>query len=283
MAKKALLIGIDYANMDVELNGCINDIINMRNVLIDAYDYEPANITMLRDDIDDKKIKPTGANIFFELQKIISESSKLEEIWIHYSGHGSQIKDINGDEPSKMDSVIVPLDYLSKGVIVDDAIFSIIKNVKCKCVLIFDSCNSGTICDLPYSFINKSGGSYGTIINNNYKVANPNIFCFSSCRDTQTSSDAFSSASEQYVGAFTFAFIETLRKNKHNIHYLQLYQETCNLLVTNGFTQIPVFSSSGKSPTEYMIRALPVITASQSAQLDAATKASFRNFLSRLS
>jgi len=49
--KKALLIGIDYIDVSgVSLKGCINDAINMRNMLIDAYDYEPENIVMLRDD-----------------------------------------------------------------------------------------------------------------------------------------------------------------------------------------------------------------------------------------
>jgi hypothetical protein len=234
---------------------------------------------MLRDDIDDKTMKPTGANILYQLQKITSESSKLEEIWIHYSGHGSQIKDTNGDETSKMDSVIVPLDYLTKGLISDDTILSIIRNVKCKCILLFDSCNSGSICDLPYSFINKTGGGYGTIINNKFKLSNPNIFCFSSCRDTQTSSDAFSTMSDEYVGAFTFSFIETLRKNKHNVNYLQIYQDTCKGLVENGFTQIPVFSASTSNPNGHLVRALPTISKSQQIQLDLVAKNGLKKFL----
>jgi len=38
--KKALLIGIDYIkNPEYYLRGCINDVIVVRNMLIDAYDY----------------------------------------------------------------------------------------------------------------------------------------------------------------------------------------------------------------------------------------------------
>ena len=150
MSKKALLIGINYLDSPGNiLNGCINDVINMRNMLIDAYGYDSTNITVLREDTVNK---PTRTNIINNLTSIIAQSSKLTEIWIHYSGHGSQINDANRDETDNLDEIIVPLDYAENGVITDDIIFNIIKNSKCPTILIFDSCNSGTICDLMWNF-----------------------------------------------------------------------------------------------------------------------------------
>ena len=62
--KKALLIGIDYIKIpDITLNGCINDTINIKNSLIDAYDYDINNITMLRDDETRPVLQPTRENI----------------------------------------------------------------------------------------------------------------------------------------------------------------------------------------------------------------------------
>ena len=90
--KKALLIGINYKSIpSISLNGCIDDTINMRNMLIDAYGYDNSNIVMLRDDNPNLFIPPTKNNIMQQLQRLALQSSNLEEIWIHYSGHGSQI------------------------------------------------------------------------------------------------------------------------------------------------------------------------------------------------
>jgi hypothetical protein len=54
--KKALLVGINYRNTESELNGCINDIINMKDVLITKFGYSIDDITVITDDTE---IKPT--------------------------------------------------------------------------------------------------------------------------------------------------------------------------------------------------------------------------------
>ena len=117
--KKALLIGINYYTLeDKKLNGCINDIIDMRNVLIDAYSYHMNNIIMLRDDSENSSYQPTRINIINHLKNLINETEHLKEIWIHYSGHGSNImnKNRNNENNSeKEDQMIVPIDYLKNG------------------------------------------------------------------------------------------------------------------------------------------------------------------------
>ena len=178
--KKALLIGINYTSTpDVQLNGCIDDVVNMRNTLIDAYDYESANITLLRDDELRAAYQPTRDNILNQLKSLVSQSGKLSELWIHYSGHGSQIRDTNRDETSGYDSMIIPSDFQVKGFILDDELLSIIQTIKCKSILMFDSCNSGTVCDLPWSFEYKNTGAYVKTKNNHVVIQNPNIYMLS--------------------------------------------------------------------------------------------------------
>lgn len=264
--KKALLIGIDYLNTDNQLNGCINDIVNMSNMLIDAYDYNKNDIIMLRDDYSNNTLIPSRNNILNNLNYLVSQSNNLTELWIHYSGHGSQIKDFNGDENGGMDSIIVPCDYAMSGVIVDDELLNIIRNVKCKTILIFDSCNSGTICDMPFYIEYKTPTVYAMKQISNFKIVNPNIFVFSGCKDTQYSSDVFNSDTQQSNGAFTNAFIESLRKNKHNVTIMMLYRDICLRLFNNGFTQSPVLSCSSYQLSYSFIRAMPT-TSSQSATI----------------
>ena len=146
MIKKALTIGINYLNTPNTLYGCINDIENISDVLISQYGYLKENIVQLRDDTSSPNFKPTRSIILSNLKKLVNESGKLSEIWIHYSGHGSQIFDRSGDETDRLDEIIVPSDYERSGFITDDEIFNLIKDIKCKTILIFDSCHSSSMC-----------------------------------------------------------------------------------------------------------------------------------------
>jgi hypothetical protein len=260
MSKKALLIGINYYETPAaQLNGCINDVVNMRNMLIDAYGYESANITVLRDDTAANK--PTYANILKQLTSIIAQSASLKEIWIHYSGHGSQINDTNGDEIADgKDEVIVPSDYVTAGVVTDDMIFNIIRKSRCPTMLILDSCNSGTVCDLMWNFNAISATQVSAIKTNKIAVTNQNVFCFSGCRDEQSSADIYNTSSAQSCGALTTAFIESLRLNKHNVDVKTLYLGVVAYLKQMGMEQIPQLSSSSQKPVYQMTRQLVVST-----------------------
>jgi hypothetical protein len=246
MAKRALLIGCNYtATPSVQLSGCINDVVNMRNALIDAYGYQDSNIYTLRD--DDKTRLPTRTNILSALTQLVAISSPNDMLWFHYSGHGVQIKDTNGDESDVLDECIVPCDYNKSGLITDDNLYSILKNAKCQMMICLDSCFSGTGCDLQYS-INYNNGALTKYTNNKIPIANVKIIMLSGCKDTQTSSDAYDNTAKESVGAFTQSLLETLRMNDHNISLLPLYSKLCANMKASGFSQIPVLSSTIPSP-----------------------------------
>jgi len=262
--KKALLIGINYINdRDITLNGCIDDVINMRNMLIDAYDYDPSNILTLRDDDKHTIHQPSRDNIINNLKRLANESDKLSELWVHYSGHGSLLFDNKSINTNNMENILVPADYKTKGFILDIELLAIVKTIKCKTILLFDSCHSGTMCDLPWAIEYKNPLNYTVTHINNVVISNPNIFMFSGSKDSQTSDDSYSNENQQYVGAFTHAFLHSLRKNRHNVSYKVLYRDICEYLSQNGFAQIPIFSSSSKEPNLIFTRAnglnVPVI------------------------
>jgi hypothetical protein len=170
-------------------------------------------------------------------------------LWVHYSGHGTQIRDTNGDEVDGFDECIVPCDYNTAGVITDDELYNIFKNAKCRMMICFDSCHSGSGCDLQY-YIDYNNGSLTKTVNmRKLPIANPNIVMISGCRDEQTSADAYDTVSQRGVGAFTQTLLETLRSSDHNIALLPLYSKLCLGLKMCGFTQVPVLSSSSSSPT----------------------------------
>jgi hypothetical protein len=245
--KRALLIGANYINTpSSRLYGCIQDILNVQTMLITQYGYNAENIAVLRDDIPYSM--PTKTSILNALNKIVASSSDCNEIWIHYSGHGTQIADTNGDElADKKDEVIVPCDYMVAGYISDDVLFDIVRQSKCRTLLFFDSCHSGSVCDLQYS-INYVSGAFTKTQNNNKAITNPNVLMMSGCRDEQTSADTFDTVSKKAVGAFTMALINVLKNMNYEGEVMKVYNGVCSNLLNNGYNQISVLSSSVSTP-----------------------------------
>lgn len=249
MDRKALLIGINYYDSDQELFGCINDVTQMSNMLVDAYGYHESNITILRDDKEDPSVRPTARNIVDNLRKILRSGAK--EVWIHFSGHGFQVTDRNRDEKDRKDEVIIPCDYKTAGVITDDLLFSILNGTKSKVLLTMDCCNSGSNWDLPFRFETNDKNRYRRIIENrNYRrIRNRNIYMLSGCSDKDQSADSYNLKLEMHMGAFTMALMQTLRNSNHNNSILGVYVELNKMLKAAGYPQVSHLSSTSPYPT----------------------------------
>lgn len=119
--KKALLIGINYLRHTTgRLNGCINDVNNMKAFLIKHYNFPASQIVVLTDDAHDKAAQPTKANIWQYIQWLVSDAKAGDSLFFQFSGHGSQVRDTSGDEDDGYDETICPVDYNTNGMIVDD-------------------------------------------------------------------------------------------------------------------------------------------------------------------
>lgn len=272
--KRAILIGSNYqATPSARLQGCIRDILNVSYTLVDAYGYKPENITMLRDDVN--TALPTRANILTTLRNAMAASASYSELWIHYSGHGTQVKDNNGDESGTgitsgdgMDEAIVPSDFMTAGFITDDEIYAILNTAKCPTLVFFDSCHSGSACDLPYSINYVNGAFQKSVSSRNTNMPNPKVIMMSGCRDPQTSADAYNDYSKSAEGAFTMSLLTALRKNDHNADIMKVYGDICAGLIQGRYTQIPVLSSSVSNPSYTFTRAGPVKTVVQTVYVN---------------
>ncbi|XP_024008756.1 metacaspase-8 isoform X2 [Eutrema salsugineum] len=143
MAKKALLIGINYPGTAVELRGCVNDVRRMRKCLIDRYGFTEEDITVLID-TDNSGTQPTGKNIRDALTKLIGSGKSGDILVFHYSGHGTRLppeKGILGDATG-FDECITPSDM---NLIMDHEFRDMVAEVKegCRLTIISDSCHSG--------------------------------------------------------------------------------------------------------------------------------------------
>ena len=140
--RRALLIGIGKYQALPRLPGSKNDISLVHQVLQTKYGFAEQNIRIMRDE------EATRVNVLSALKKFVSEVKANDIAYIHYSGHGSQVDDVNGDEVGdQLDETIVPHDGRTEGVpdITDDELEAILSKLKTKtAIVVLDSCHSGT-------------------------------------------------------------------------------------------------------------------------------------------
>ncbi|KAK9329806.1 caspase domain-containing protein [Lipomyces starkeyi] len=153
--RKALLIGINYIGQKNQLKGCINDVKNISNFLTQRYGYKYEDMVILTDDQNGQRSIPTKANMISAMQWLVKNSQPNDSLFFHYSGHGGQTRDLNGDEDDGFDEVVYPVDYQTAGHLVDDDMHDIMVRPLqpgVRLTAVFDSCHSGTALDLPYIY-----------------------------------------------------------------------------------------------------------------------------------
>ena len=254
--RRALLIGINYTGTSSQLYGCINDINNVGSYLYNTRKYNSFIVLT-----DNTRVKPTKANILQAFNTLFTNVRAGDELWFHYSGHGTLLRDTNRDEESGFASCICPLDYQRSGFISDDVIRQMLaervpKGVKLYIVL--DACHSGTGCDLRYKYddnsylTNKPASASAPLPKKyiptdwslkqtsyefkKYIKTNGEVYSISGCQDNQTSADAFMEG--QATGALTFILLSCLRANSPTTYkWKHLLKDICCSEKVNGFTQ----------------------------------------------
>lgn len=150
-----MLIGINYFGQRGQLRGCINDVKNMSAYLNNHFGYKREDMVTLTDDQQNPMSQPTKANILRAMHWLVKDARPNDSLFFHYSGHGGQTEDLDGDEDDGYDEVIYPVDFRTNGHIVDDEMHRImVKTLQpgVRLTAIFDSCHSGSALDLPYVY-----------------------------------------------------------------------------------------------------------------------------------
>lgn len=154
MPRRALLVGVnEYPNLPsrYRLHGCVNDVEAMAYILETVAGFARDDITLLRDQ------EATRDRILDELGRLSDQAVPGDVVVFHFSGHGSQMTDREGDEADGLDETIVPSDsgrrpYPNRD-ITDDELYDWLRELTEKTdnvVVVADCCHSGTISRDPF-------------------------------------------------------------------------------------------------------------------------------------
>ena len=261
MQKTSLHIGLNYGSAISagigKLEGCVADALNYQafftekgykaEILVDMPQRQNATLQKT-------KIKLACFPCLSGVESYVNETvslldltkrgimNKIESfitsatgpIVITYSGHGTYEKDTTGDEADGKDEGIVPLDCNISGIIRDDDLLFLFLKSKHPIVCIFDSCYSGTVMDLPYTY----DPVHNKVLPSKDAGDLPvQILCISACRDTQEASDT---ANIQGItgptGALTACFLGVAKQ--YGLTPRLLSKKIQEHLTKNGFDQV---------------------------------------------
>jgi len=141
MAKRALLVGINrYKIPGADLRGCVNDVKNMRSVLSRYYGFADKDIRTLTD------LQATKKAMQSEITRLIGKARAGDVLLFHYSGHGSNVPDKNGDEADARDEILCPTDLDWLDPLLDDWLRVEFDKLPAgvNFTVIMDCCHSGT-------------------------------------------------------------------------------------------------------------------------------------------
>ncbi|KAF9901663.1 Ca(2+)-dependent cysteine protease [Linnemannia zychae] len=266
--RRALLIGINYTG---------------RTRLRESRGFKDENIRTLTDDQVGTCWMPTRENMLHNFKWLIQDAKKNDSYFLHYSGHGGQVEDLDGDETDGFDSCIYPLDHAKNGVITDDELHTILVKALppgVRLTVVFDCCHSGSALDLPYLYAS-SGFIRGKsalqslgydLVDGNFddeaikqlqikwqalqdeekefarqvklKAADADIIMFSGCKDDQTAEEVKARLSRKSVSNGAMTYAFT-RCIRENPE--QSYQEMLNSIrdmIREKYSQKPQLSSS---------------------------------------
>lgn len=235
--KKALCVGINnYPGTSNDLQGCVNDA-NDWSELLTGLGFETSQL------LDSQA---TRQNVKIGLAGLVASTRENDVIIFTYSGHGTQVIDLNSDEGDTYDEAI----YVYDGTVLDDDLRVIIDQVhpKASLVVISDSCFSGTVTRLVPEhtkprFMPNQDVPPGRVVRQHFLLPEANIpeLLVSGCSDSEYSYDA--EIDGRYNGAMTAMALKVIRQDPQAT-YAAFYAGLRARLPSQDYPQTPQLEGS---------------------------------------
>jgi metacaspase-1 len=260
MARRALLIGINrYLIPGADLRGCVNDVKNIRAALMKYFGFRSSDVRVLTNLGATKKAMQSA------IRALVSSGRKGDVLYLHYSGHGSNVPDKNGDEADHRDEILCPTDLDWKDPLTDDWLRTAFNKLRSRVNLtvVMDCCHSGTntrailppdapviprYLPNPWDLMAEESRRTlrGTVRGVRSRTARKRgdiveveigEILVTGCRATQTSADAY--IGRAYNGALTYSLVAALQVARGKLTNRQLHAATLQRLKAADFDQVP--------------------------------------------
>lgn len=266
--KKALIVANNYPDTAHTLRGCVNDAYTIQSILQNNFAFD--SVVMLLDK------DATTAAMLAALELLVEGAVPGDTVYFHYSGHGSQMIDRDGNEEDGLDEIIVPydLDWKEK-VIRDDDLKRIFDKLPTgvNLTVTLDCCNSGGGLDqanvyqplgeavkkvenadegrfLPppehIAMFEESMGFKTRLIQS--RDVDQTGILMSGCQAHQTSADAYING--KWQGAFTYSIAKVLSDSNYSISHIKMIEDINKFMVAAQYTQRPEMDGPGSLFTE---------------------------------
>lgn len=272
--KRAVICGVTYGKRKFKLEGTINDVSNMKSLLVEIFKFPTDRIRILTEDQKDQNLIPTKKNILESLKWLVQDCQSEDSLVFYFSGHGlQQPEHREGDEIDGLDETICPVDFLREGMITDNEINStLIRPLKEGVTLhaIIDACHSGTTLDLSYVYKKEKGSWRWEDNKPSHSKEHPMkhtsgglAICLSACEDSQMAGDSGAFDGKKMNGIMTYLFskiirdhpaseityaslIEKIHEEIGRIHQSKFYNSFLRRIFNRKIDQDPLLSSSQK-------------------------------------
>lgn len=257
--RHALLIGVnEYQSSQIsDLLGAHNDVEKMKNVLSLRYGFPEESFRILLDE------QATRQGILDALEDLVNDVGPDDIVYIHFSGHGSQVQDQNGDETDDgQDETIIPHDARMPGIadITDDEIASYTNRLHVKYALIvLDCCNSGTATrdvvlqtrfippDDRLELYSKVSPRAVTLLESNYVL-------MTGAANSESALDGPIGPDKSYFGLFSFALGTTLLEAREELTPREVHDKVQRVFARFGrkFNSLRMPTPQLEGPTEFL-------------------------------
>lgn len=292
--RKALIVGInEYENPNNNLSGCVADAQDMATTL-KMFGFPASKMKMLINE------QATTEGVLKGLEWLTKDLAAGDVCVFYYSGHGSQVADLNNEEQDRYDEIICPHDisWNRRLYITDDQLYDTFSKrvpTGVRTDVVFDSCFSGSATRSILRFGSRADAlkqryltppvdhrnrlnsmvpefadrlAFGTRSLYGPDVVQQNNTLWSGCQEDQVSWEMM--LGNQVRGAFTYNFCNILREFMGNATRRDIYTTLRERMYNDGFEQIPNL----ECPT---IEALDIFPFRKASEIDQASELQKKN------
>jgi hypothetical protein len=248
--QRALVIGIDKYKATErspfpELDGCKNDALSIKTMIVERYNFKEQNIDSLYDE------KATNNAIQTAIRRLLAVSNRGDVAFIFYAGHGSEVKNSLSHSDRKVDQSVVPWDIWRPGIkdIRNKELSKLFNQFIDKGIMltcIFDCCHSGSIA----RGIQNSPPKLRYVPSASYDAQDPSdppaperegskYLVMSAVQDNQLEQEQDDENGIAH-GAFTIALLHALNQQSANASVSNLFSAASAILKSNGISTEPV-------------------------------------------